>query len=371
MTTARELTLPPMDRTVRLAQVRAAMVDLGCEALLITKPENIRWLSGFTGSNGTAVVTADDVMLITDGRYETQVAQQLDAAQVVADVRITRENVGPLTEAVAGAARIGLESEAVTWAEQLQFVDWFSGQELVPTTDVIEALRRVKDDGELARLRRAAAIADAALDAVRLELANGRSERWIARALDGAMLDQGADDLSFDTIVAAGPNSAKPHAVPSDRVIESGDMVVMDFGAAVDGYGSDMTRSFLIGAPTAKQQSIYDAVQRAQAAGVAAVRDGVAELEVDRVCRDSLAEDGLGDAFVHGTGHGIGLEIHENPILSTRASGILRSGYVVTVEPGAYLPELGGVRIEDSVVVTASGSETITLSPKDPTIELK
>ncbi len=361
--------LPSMDRTARLGRVRGAMSEAGCDALVVTKAENIRWLSAFTGSNGTAVIGPESLMLITDGRYETQIAQQLEDAEITAEVRITRDISAPVLEAVGSSARIGLESDAVTWSAQRDFARWFEGRELIATSDLLEAQRRIKDDGEIARLRRAAAIADAALAEIKPELANGRTERWIARALDGAMLDGGADDLSFDTIVAAGQNSAKPHATPSDRVIGRGDMVVIDFGAKVDGYGSDMTRSFLLGEPSERQRTVFDAVIRAQAAGVAAVADGVAEREIDRVCRDSLAEDGLAEAFIHGTGHGIGLEIHENPILSTRASGILRSGYVVTVEPGAYLPDLGGIRIEDSVVVTESGCDPITLSPKSPMIE--
>ena len=361
--------LAPMDRVARLEQVREAMVAAGCQALVVTKAENVRWLCGFTGSNRTLVLTQTNLTIITDGRYEMQLTQQLSQAGVQAEQVITREPAGPLAVAIGDAKVVGLESEAVTWAEQRRYAEWLERVDLRPTQDLIEELRRVKDDGEIARLRLAGSIADQALAAVKPELGNGRSERWIARALDGAMADLGADGVSFATIVASGPNSAKPHHAPSERTIEPGDMVIIDFGAKVDGYGSDMTRSFLLGTPTAPQRSMFAAVERAQARGVAGVRNGVSEREVDRICRDSLTEDGFGEAFIHGTGHGIGLEIHENPILSTRASGILRSGYVVTVEPGAYLPELGGIRIEDSVVVTETGCEPITLSPKSPTIE--
>ncbi len=361
--------LRAMDRQSRVQTVAASLADAGCDALIVSKPANIRWLSGFTGSNGTAVVAPDGLTIVTDSRYEDQVDEQLGAAGVEATVHITRDLAQPLVSAIADAGRVGLEAEAVTWAAQRRFQEYLASRTLVATVDIIEARRRVKDEGEIDRLTAAAAIADRALDQIRPELGRQRTERWVARALDNAMLDLGADGLSFPTIVAGGPNSAKPHATPSDRVIGSGDMVVIDFGASVDGYGSDMTRSFLIGEPTAHQLEIFDAVIEAQAAGVAAVTDGVAERDVDAACRNILAEAGLGQAFIHGAGHGIGLEIHENPILSTRATGILRSGYVVTVEPGVYLPELGGIRIEDSVVVTDDGCEPITLSPKNPVVD--
>ncbi len=356
-----------MDRNERLARIRASLDEFGCDALVVTKQVNIHWLTGFTGSNGTAVITPDSLAVVTDGRYETQIRHQLQSAGVDAELTVTREVEQPLRAAVAAAARVGLESEDVSWAAMRRFAGWLDGRELVPTVELIELERRHKDPGEIQRLRLAASIADRALAQVRPELNAGRSELAIARMLEAAMLDFGADEPSFATIVAAGPNSAKPHATPSDRTIEPGDMVVIDFGAKVDGYGSDMTRSFLLGTPSNRQQAVFDAVIDAQAAGVAAVRHGVDEREIDRVCRRRLTDHGLGEAFIHGTGHGIGLEIHENPILSSRATGILRSGYVVTVEPGAYLPDLGGVRIEDSVVVTASGCEPITLSSKSPT----
>jgi Xaa-Pro aminopeptidase len=360
--------LPQMDRTARLDRTRQAMAEQGIDALAVTKAVNIRWLTGFTGSNGLVVVGPDGLTLVTDQRYEVQVAQQLAGAGVTAEVAITRDPSDPVAAAVGSAKTVGLESTDVTWAQQRRFLSWLEGRDLVPTEDLIEALRRIKDEAEVARLKMAAAIADAALGAVRSDLGAGMTEAQIATSLDRHMVDLGADGLSFPTIVAAGPNSAKPHAQPSERPISSGDMVVIDFGAAVDGYGSDMTRSFLVGETSARQREIFEAVIDAQAAGVAAVADGVEEQAIDRACRDRLTEHGLGEAFIHGTGHGIGLEIHENPILSSRSSGILRSGYVITVEPGAYLPELGGIRIEDSVVVTESGCEPITLSPKDPTV---
>ncbi len=360
--------LAPMDRAARLERVMAAMGRAGCQALVVTKPVNVRWLCGFTGSSATAVVAQDRLTVITDGRYRSQIDEQLAAAEVEATVVITRELQEPVVEAVGSAERVGLEANDVTWARQRAFAEWLAPRRLVATDDLIETERRIKDSGEIARLRAAATIADRALDVIRPELGRSRTERAVAQLLDRTMLELGAEATSFATIVAAGPNSAKPHAIPTDRVIGPGDMVVVDFGAKVDGYGSDMTRSFIIGPPSERQLSIFCAVELAQAAGVEAVQDGVEEREIDAVCRGVLSEHGLADAFVHGTGHGIGLEIHENPILSSRATGILRSGSVVTVEPGAYLPDYGGIRIEDSVVVTDTGCEPLTTSSKSPTV---
>ncbi len=359
--------LTPMDRGVRLDRVRRAIEAAGCDALIVTKPVNIVWLTGFTGSNGMLVVTGDRLTLVTDGRYDIQVRRQLAEAEVEADVVITREPAEPVARATAASDRVGLESEHVTWALQRRVADWLQRQPLV-TEALIETERRVKDQGELDRLRRAADIADQALEAVRPMLGRRHTEVEIARALELAMAERGADDLSFPTIVASGPNSALPHAVPTDRAIESGDLLIIDFGAKVDGYGSDMTRSFLIGDCSPEQRRIHDAVVEAQAAGVATVRAGAGELDVDTACRSVLESHGLGPAFVHGTGHGIGLEIHEAPLLSARATGTLQLDSVITVEPGAYLAEVGGVRIEDSVVVTEAGCEPITRSPKTPDI---
>lgn len=358
--------LAPMDVPSRLDAVRAAMAGPGLDFLLVTKPTNVRWLTGFTGSNGQLLVSPDGLTAITDGRYRTQIADQLDASQVEATVEITTTGVGDvLGEAVGSDAPVGLEAHHVTWAYRDQVASWLPGRELVAVDSMIEELRKIKDPGERSRLERAAAMADAALAEVAPDLGRGLTERRVAQRLDAHMLDLGADEPSYDTIVASGPNAALPHAHPTERVIEPDDLVIIDVGARLDGYGSDMTRTFVAGGtPDGEQQRWYDAVIEAQAAGVAAVRAGVEEKSIDDACRAVLDRHGLLDAFIHGTGHGIGLEIHEDPILSPRSTGILRSGYVVTVEPGVYLTERGGVRIEDSVVVTDGGCEPITHSLK-------
>ncbi|MEZ5226494.1 MAG: M24 family metallopeptidase [Acidimicrobiales bacterium] len=261
--------------------------------------------------------------------------------------------------------RVGLEADHLVWSTLSDYQAELSDAELVPTRGLVEGLRRHKDPGERSRLERASAIADRALLATLALFAERPTERAFAMALDHAMRQHGADDVSFETIVASGPNAALPHHRPGERTIEADDLVVIDFGAKVDGYGSDMTRTFVAGGePTAEQQRLYDAVAAAQAAGVAAVRAGADQRSIDTTCRDVLAQFDLADAFVHGTGHGLGLEIHEQPILSARSVGILTAGLIVTVEPGAYLPGFGGVRVEDTVVVTDTGCVPITHCPK-------
>lgn len=357
--------LAVMDRTARLDRLRATLVEAGCQALVVTKPQNIRWLTGFTGSAGTVIVTAETLTVITDDRYETQVAQQLDRADVAATVVIDRYLAEPVADTIGTRDRVGLEAGHVSWARARDVESWLPDAEIIATVGLVEELRQDKDEGEIDRLSRAAAITDRALADVAPTLVPGRTEKEVARDLALAMTDRGADGLSFPIIVAAGPNSAKPHAVPSDRPLAPGDLVVIDSGAAVDGYGSDMTRSFLLDPVADEDLALYRAVEAAQAAGVAAVAAGVEQRVVDAACRESLAERDLAEAFVHGTGHGIGLEIHEDPFLTTRSTGTLRAGQVVTVEPGVYLPDRGGIRIEDSVLVTEDGCRAITKFPKD------
>jgi len=361
--------LPPLDVAARADRVRAAASEQGCDALVVSDLTNVRYLTGFTGSAGVLVVRPDDLVLVTDGRYREQAADQLAAARVEADLAITRDTDRVLGDVLAGIGRVGLEADHVTWDGQHRWADAIAG-ELVPTVGLVLGLRAVKDDGEVARLELAAAIADEALAAVRPLLRDRPTERDVARALEAAMLDRGADGPSFETIVASGPNAAKPHARPTDRVVGAsgeGELVVVDFGALYEGYHSDMTRTFVVGEPSATQQRMLDVVASAQAAGVAAVRAGVACTAVDDACREVIVDAGWADAFVHGTGHGIGLVIHEEPRLSPESTSLLAPGHCVTVEPGVYLAEHGGVRIEDSVVVTATGSRPLTASPYDPT----
>ncbi len=359
-----------MDVVDRPGRLRARLDESGCDAVLVTNLTNIRYLTGFTGSSAMLLVTPDDLVFVTDGRYRDQATSQLGEARVAAAVEIGRtsdEQREILTKAIGGLSRLGLEAEAVTWAQQRRFdTEWFEGAEMVPTEGLVEDLRRVKDAGEVARIKAACAMADAALAAVRHRLGEGVTEAEVALELEWQMRRLGADGPSFDTIVASGPNAAMPHHRAGGRRITDGDLVVIDFGALVDGYHSDMTRTAMVGEPTETQRRMLDAVHASQAAGVAAVRSGVDARDVDEACRAVLRDAGWEDAFLHGTGHGVGLDIHESPRISATAPGSLADGHVVTVEPGVYLPEHGGVRIEDTVVVTAEGCRTLTLAPKEP-----
>ena len=362
--------LPPMDVADRSGRLRARLDGAGCDAVLVTNLTNIRYLTGFTGSSALLLVTADDLLFVTDGRYRDQATRQLAEARVPARVEIGRtseEQRDHLAKVVGGLSRLGLEAENVTWAQERRFATkWFEGTEMVATDGLVEDLRRVKDAGEVARIKAACAMADAALAAVRHRLGEGATEAEVALELEWQMRRLGADGPSFDTIVASGPNGAMPHHRAGERRITDGDLVVIDFGALFDGYHSDMTRTVMVGQPTETQRRMLDAVHASQAAGVAAVRSGVEARDVDEACRAVLRDAGWEDAFVHGTGHGVGLDIHESPRVSPTAPGSLCDGHVVTVEPGVYLPEHGGVRIEDTVVVTANGCRTLTLAPKHP-----
>jgi Xaa-Pro aminopeptidase len=358
-----------MDVAGRLPRLRASLDGAGCDGLLVTNLTNIRYLTGFTGSAGLLLVLPDDLVLITDGRYKTQSAEQLAASGVEARVEIGTlpAQKEATAKAAAGVERLGLEATNVTWARQRSFAtDWFPAAELVPTEGLVETLRRVKDEGEQARIAEAARIADDALAAVRPMLATGVTEVEFAQALDFEIRRLGASGNSFETIVASGPNGAKPHARPSSRRIQAGELVVLDFGAKFDGYCSDMTRTVCVGEPADKTLvRMVDVVAESQRAGVAAVRAGATGKDVDAACRTVIAEAGWADAFLHGTGHGVGLDIHEAPAVATTSTDTLAVGHVVTVEPGVYLPEHGGVRIEDSLVVTETGSRPLTHTSKE------
>jgi len=358
-----------MEVAGRLDRLRPVLADSGVDGLLVTDLTNVRYLTGFTGSAGSLWVDADRAVLVTDGRYRDQAPEQVVSAGVVADVEITGTGrPSPVGTLIGGVDRVGLEADSVTWAEAARLAGLVvdaGGRDPVRTTGLVESLRQVKDDGEVARIAAAAAIADRALAAVEASFVDGAVESDLAAELDHAMRRGGATDRAFETIVAAGPNGARPHARPGGRALADGDLVVRDFGAVVDGYRSDMTRSVRVGGTgSGREADLLAVVLDAQAAGLALVADGVPLAEVDRACRSVLVEAGLGEAFSHGTGHGVGLDIHEGPAVASTATGSLKSGQVVTVEPGAYVAGLGGVRWEDTVLVTAEGHRPLTGYPK-------
>ena len=268
--------------------------------------------------------------------------------------------------ALARLTRIGLEADNISWSGQRVWADLVDADHLLATTNAVEALRERKDAAEIARMERAAAIADAALFEVLPLLSQGISEEHFALELDTAMRRGGAESTAFETIVAAGENSAKPHHHPGSRRINGGDPVVVDFGATFEGYRSDMTRTFCVDAePEGELARIFEVVQTSQAAGAAAVRPGIAAKEVDDICRRIITDAGWAERFEHGTGHGVGLDIHEAPTVSQLGTALLAPGFVVTVEPGVYVPGHGGVRVEDTLVVTEDGARPLTRFTKD------
>lgn len=357
--------LAPIRYAGRADGVRQRLPD-GVTALLVTELVNIRWLTGFTGSSATAAVLPDRLLLVTDGRYRERAEAELADAGVDAELLVgftAAEQHELLVAAMAGIDRIGAEAHALTHARWQALA---ADLPLVAVSGAVEEGRRVKDDGELARIELACRCADAALAEVAPMLADGMTETDVRTELEYRMRRHGADGPSYDTIVASGPDhAARPHHAASRRTIVEGDTVIIDVGALVDGYHSDMTRSFVIGDPTPEQQELYDLVLATQLAGMAAVAAGVPAREIDATCRRTVTEAGFGDWYLHGTGHGVGLQIHEDPFETPTSTATLLAGDVVTVEPGLYRVGLGGFRVEDLVEVTVSGARALTTSPKD------
>ncbi len=357
--------------TDRAHALQDAMAERSLDALVVTAPTNIRYLSGFTGSNGTVVVRREVTTLITDGRYRAWAAEQTRAHGGSIEIVIAPgQGRTALQECLDGADSIGLESAHVSWADANELSDALGADRVVATTGLIEGLREIKSEAEVLNLRAAAAIGDVALKRLADDLRPGVSEIEVARQLAQHMYDHAGATPSFDIIVASGPNAARPHHQPTDRLLAAGDLVIIDSGATVEGYCSDMTRSFVLGGPTSQQQEMLDVVLEAQQAGVDAVAPGVLASDIDMACRRVIAEAGLGDYFTHGTGHGVGLDIHEAPSVSSAATATLAPGHIITVEPGVYIPDVGGVRWEDTVLVTTNGADALTRSPKQPIVEL-
>lgn len=354
----------------RSAALREGLAD--GEALLVGDLSNVRWLTGFTGSSGWVVVTDRSTTLVTDGRYAVQARRQADAAGVEVEVAVgasQSEMLALVAAAAAGARSLAFEAAHMTVAQHGALRQALEVP-LVASTGRVETGRRRKDPHEVEAIARAASIADAALAVVAPLLADptpSLTEAHVRNLLESTMRDLGASGPSYETIVASGPvHAALPHHRPTSQPIERGHTVVIDVGALVDGYHSDMTRTFVAGGvPDPEQRRVYDAVLEAQLAGLALVRPGTRARDVDDACRSVLVAHGLGDWFTHGTGHGVGLLIHEDPFLNRVSEAVLAEGDVVTVEPGAYSEGFGGVRVEDLVVVTSDGCRVLTASPKD------
>lgn len=344
---------------------RLSAID-GADHLLVLRLEDIRWLTGFTGGTAQLLVHRADsrATLFVDGRYAERANDEIQSSGAPVDVHLVTSGQS-IDEALASLIQ---KSEVAIDLQHITAARFQSLQErcaVVAQSTSLDFLRRVKDEEEILLMARAAAIADIALQSVVVDGICGRTEKQVRNRLDSLMRENGADGVGFDTIVATGPNGARPHHEPTDAVIEEGHGVVIDFGAELDGYRSDMTRTIRVGDWSAEYQHLFDTVLEAQAAGVKAVTAGVVGAEVDAAVRAIFAREGLEHEYVHGTGHGIGLYIHEEPILSPRCAAVLQTNEVVTVEPGLYRGGVGGVRIEDQVVVTGSECRILTLSPKE------
>lgn len=355
--------------TDKLEQARANFDKWRIDGLLITSAANRRWLSGFTGSAGQLLVTRDRAVLSTDSRYWEQAAQQAPHFEVYRH-RDKKDDTQTFLE-MGGANVIGFEARHMTVAglKDLKRQNGFRWKALTPT---VEPFRAVKSAEEVAAIRTAARITDETVAQVPRLAQPGLSEQAVAWELEKFMRDAGADRPGFDIIVASGPNSALPHHHPGDRLLQPGDIIIVDLGAEVGGYRSDLTRTFYLGESADDRfWGIYNTVLRAQVAAIEGIRPGVTGKAVDSLARDVITAAGHADNFGHGTGHGLGLEIHEDPRFSVKSDRvIIPAGAVMTVEPGIYLPGYGGVRIEDLVLVTTNGYEYLSAAPKSPLIAL-
>jgi Xaa-Pro aminopeptidase len=352
----------------RPESVAAALRERELDLLLVSHLVNVRWLTGFTGSSGVAVVGNGTRRFITDFRYLSQSAEQLDGSwerEIAQD--LLEQATGGLP--ADGAVRLGFDDEHVSVKQHAKLRTLVRDSvELVPAGGVVEELRLVKDAEEIQKIRAAALLADAALERVIGRGLAGRTERDVALDLETELRHMGAESVSFPPIVASGAHGALPHAVPRDVEIPQGVLVTIDWGAQLDGYASDCTRTYATGEISDGDRDVYELVQRAQAAGLAAVRPGPTGKEVDAVAREIIDDAGHAEHFGHGLGHGVGLEVHEGPRLSRQGDTALAPGQVVTVEPGVYVPGALGVRIEDLVVVTEDGHDVLSTLSKDLTI---
>ena len=353
----------------RLGSIRDLFSTWGVDAVLIGSPTNRRWISGFTGSSGRLLITDRQALLATDSRYWEQAAKETKGFELFQDQRQHEDTVTLVTS--ANVKRIGLEANHITLAEAAQLeriadINW------IPLDEPIEPLRRVKTPSEIITIRKAASIADYAMSLVPRLVHAGISERELAWELEKSMREKGADGLAFPIIVAFGPNSALPHHHPSDRILQAEEVVLVDMGAELDGYKSDITRTHYYGRAENKQFSnIYNLVLTALNNAIDNIRPGTNSVEAFDLAMDVIADGGHRDNFRHGLGHSVGLDIHERPFLSaTRPKEEITVGMTITIEPGIYLPGWGGVRIEDLVLVTENGADPLSSCAKIPFIRL-
>ncbi|WP_058485248.1 M24 family metallopeptidase [Defluviitalea phaphyphila] len=348
----------------RLKKIKDQFEDLKIDAILIQNPINRKYISGFTGSSGILYISKNSSILFTDFRYIEQATKQAPDFKIInymskglyeeINELIKKENIKIL----------GFEGEHVSFSQYKQYTDKLNTS-IIPIYNVVEKLRMIKNDIEINYIKEAAKIADKAFNHILSFLKPGITEKEIALELEYFMKKNGASDLSFSTIVASGAFSSLPHAVPRDKKLENGDFVVMDFGCIYKEYCSDMTRTVVIGKASDKHKKIYETVLTAQMLSLDGIRPFKQGKEIDKIARDYISSKGYGEYFGHGLGHAVGMEVHESPRFSINEEELIKPGMVMTVEPGIYIPEFGGVRIEDLVVITQEGIDNLTTSPKE------
>ncbi|MDQ0430071.1 Xaa-Pro aminopeptidase [Planomicrobium stackebrandtii] len=348
---------------MKLQKLRTEMKQRNVEAVLVTSPYNLHYITEFTGTAGLAIVTPERAVFITDFRYTEQANEQITEFEVVQAEKNLMDQAVQTVKAM-DIQTLAFEQDYMTYSTATQYKEKMDA-ELEPISNLIEKIRMVKTPEEVSILKAAAKIADDAFEHICGFIRPGLKEVEVSNELEFFMRKQGATSSSFDIIVASGLRSALPHGVATDKVIEKGDMITLDFGALYNGYISDITRTVAVGEPSAQMKEIYDIVLKAQELGVEKIGPGMSGIEADALARDFIKSKGYGEAFGHSTGHGIGLEVHESPGLSFRSETVLEPGMAVTVEPGIYLPGVGGVRIEDDILITESGNERLTNSTKE------
>lgn len=351
----------------RIKHLQQSMAQEALNAYYITSPYNLRYVTGFTETNGVALILEDEAYFITDFRYRQQAELQTEGMEVIiaggsASTTSPIETMAKLMEE-KGVTRLGYEEEHLTVAQYDELESSWK-VELVPSSGMIEALRETKDEQEIALLRRACEITDQAFEHILNFIHPGRTEIEIANELDFTMRKLGASGVSFDTIIASGWRSAMPHGVASNKEVKDGELITLDFGCLYEGYRSDMTRTIAIGAPDSQLRDIYQIVKEANELVYHSIKPGMIGRDVDKIARDFIKDKGYGEAFGHGLGHSIGLEIHEDPYLVQSSHRTLRVNQVVTDEPGIYIEGLGGVRIEDDLLITEDGAEALTNSSR-------
>ncbi|WP_226667584.1 M24 family metallopeptidase [Metabacillus litoralis] len=349
---------------MKLEKMRNRFKELSIDGLLITSNYNRRYMTGFTGTAGIAVISEDRAVFITDFRYTEQAAKEIDGFEIVQHTGSIVEEVAKVVEEL-GIKKLGFEQDHLTYQSYSLYHNALKNLEFIPVSGAVEKLRLIKSSAEIKILKEATEIADAAFKHILTFVKTGIKEIDVANELEFFMRKNGAVSSSFDIIVASGYRSALPHGVASNKEIEKGDFVTLDFGAYYKGYCSDITRTFAVGEPSDELKKIYATVLEAQLRGMNGIKPGMTGKEADALTRDYIKEQGYGEYFGHSTGHGLGMEVHEGPALSFKSDTILETGMVVTVEPGIYVAGLGGVRIEDDTVITETGNESLSHSPKD------